>query len=80
MDLRSDAALHWLNNLEAGRQYWAWSTRLGDLLRPQFSGQLHQARALTLYPSYTAPPPGRPTPAAATARPACLPTGRAPCG
>lgn len=44
VDLRSDAALHWLNNLEAGRQYWGWSTRLTDLLRPQFSGQLHQAR------------------------------------
>ena len=44
VDLRSDTALHWLNNLEAGRQYWGWSTRLTDLLRPQFSGQLHQAR------------------------------------
>ena len=44
VDLRSDSALHWLNNLEAGRQYWGWSTHLTDLLRPQFTGQLHQVR------------------------------------
>jgi len=58
IDLRSDSALHWLNNLEAGRQYWAWSTRLTDLLRPQFTGQLHQI-ARNLYSLVALVDPGR---------------------
>ncbi|KAK9830935.1 hypothetical protein WJX81_007880 [Elliptochloris bilobata] len=58
VDLRSDSALHWLNNLEAGRQYWGWSTRLADLLRPQFSGALHQV-ARNLYSLVAVVDPGR---------------------
>ena len=58
IDLRSDSALLWLNNLEAGRQYWAWSTRLTDLLRPQFTGQLHQI-ARNLYSLVALVDPGR---------------------
>ena len=40
IDLRSAEYLHWLNDLETGRQYWQWPSSVMDLLRPSFPGQL----------------------------------------
>ena len=40
VDLRSEDHLHWLNDLETGRQYWQWPNSVADLLRPSFPGQL----------------------------------------
>ena len=40
VDLHSAEHLHWLNDLETGRQYWQWPSSVMDLLRPTFPGQL----------------------------------------
>jgi hypothetical protein len=44
IDLRSDKAIRWLNDIETGRQYWHWTRNLASLLQPMFPGQLHRVQ------------------------------------
>lgn len=43
IDIRSpDSSIHWLNDIETGRQYWHWSQSVNSLLQPMFPGQMHR--------------------------------------
>ncbi|BDA49281.1 UDP-glucose:glycoprotein glucosyltransferase 1 [Coccomyxa sp. Obi] len=44
IDLRTPDAIHWLNDIETGRQYWHWPQTLNMLLQPMFPGQLHRVQ------------------------------------
>lgn len=39
IDLRTPDAIHWLNDIETGRQYWHWPQTLNMLLQARITSQ-----------------------------------------